>query len=318
MASSNITYFENPGDLDEACNSFIKKTERVLDIGCGIRPQKYFKPYLHVCLEPFQEYIDILNIHYGHNPGFLILAGLAQDTLKSIPDKSFDSVFLIDVIEHIEKDDGFALLKEMRRIARKQILLFTPLGFMPQHYEEGDKDAWGLGGTELQEHRSGWKPDDFDSGWCFYVCKEYHKPVKPAAGQKIFGAFWAVFNVPDEEGKQALEKKTLYISERIETTDKISALLRDRLKPIQPDQYAVLSLESELNPGDLWMPRFLKNSATTKSAMKVIMAFRLILKYKISSGFQKISYVGNSKKYGLCMKLAAAIFFMTYEEENWH
>jgi len=58
------------------------------------------------------------------------------------------------VIEHLDKTEAEILLKQTEKIARVQIAIFTPLGFMPQHHDNG-KDAWGMNDATWQEHRSG-------------------------------------------------------------------------------------------------------------------------------------------------------------------
>ena len=67
---------------------------------------------------------------------------------------------------------GDALLQEADRITKKQIVVFTPLGYLSNHRE--GNDAWGLNGQEMQEHKSGWLPEDFGEDWEFHICKDYH------------------------------------------------------------------------------------------------------------------------------------------------
>jgi 2-polyprenyl-3-methyl-5-hydroxy-6-metoxy-1,4-benzoquinol methylase len=42
-------------------------------------------------------------------------------------DNSFDYVFMLDVIEHIEKERGKALIQQAKEIAKKGIILLTPI-----------------------------------------------------------------------------------------------------------------------------------------------------------------------------------------------
>lgn len=60
---------------------------------------------------------------------------------------SFDAVVLLDVLEHLEKPAGVALLGAVEGIARRKVVVFTPNGFLPQ----GELDA-----NPFQVHRSGW------------------------------------------------------------------------------------------------------------------------------------------------------------------
>lgn len=164
-----------------------------MDIGCGIRPQAFFQPTVHLCCEPYHEYTKALIQHFADVPGLVVLQNTGQSILDQTPDKSVDSIFLIDVIEHMEKDDGLRLLESCERVVRQQIVLFTPLGFMPQEYGAHDEDAWGFSGGEWQKHRSGWELNDFDNTWDLLVCKEYH--LTDSRGERLtnpFGAIWAI------------------------------------------------------------------------------------------------------------------------------
>jgi hypothetical protein len=160
----SVEWFDRES-LDRTIQDRIQKTDVVLDVGCGIRPQAFFVPKLHVLCEPYAEYLRILQNRYAQRSNVLILQSRWMEALRALPDRAVDSVFLVDVIEHLEKEEGTRLVAECERLARKQILIFTPLGFMPQDYASGERDGWGLTGIEWQVHKSGWTPDDFDASW---------------------------------------------------------------------------------------------------------------------------------------------------------
>jgi len=63
------------------------------------------------------------------------------------PARRFDACIALDLIEHLTKDDGHQLLKDMEKVASKRVVIFTPNGFVPQQSQGGD----------LQEHLSGWE-----------------------------------------------------------------------------------------------------------------------------------------------------------------
>jgi len=65
---------------------------------------------------------------------------------------SFDAVIALDVIEHLEKNEGLAMLQKMELLARRRVVIFTPNGFLPQ----GNKED-----NVYQVHRSGWTVDEF-------------------------------------------------------------------------------------------------------------------------------------------------------------
>lgn len=77
---------------------------------------------------------------------------------KEQPDNCFDVVSIIDGIEHMDKETGIELIKEMKRICKKEILLFTPQGPGEDGYLKNEPhNAWGIEGADhFQTHKSGW------------------------------------------------------------------------------------------------------------------------------------------------------------------
>jgi len=187
-----IKYFTNKTKFWKTAERSIKKTDVVLDIGCGIRPQKYFKPKVHILCEPYYEYIQELQKQKGYSNRIILMLKW-NEVLKCLPEKSVDTIFLMDVIEHLPKKTGEKLLKKSLKIARKQIVIFTPLGFVKQHHEDGI-DAWGFKGAKWQEHRSGWTPSNFSSDWAFFVHKNFHSQILINGKQfkPEHGAFFAI------------------------------------------------------------------------------------------------------------------------------
>lgn len=160
-----------PGDLFSRARDSVLHGGRVLDIGAGIRPQTLVRADKHVCVEPFRPYADWLR-----ERGFAVIEKKASDALK--PVRQAEHIVMLDVLEHMERDEGELVLRLAKERARKQIVVFTPLGFMGQEF-----DVWGMGGHEWQRHRSGWTPDDFP-GWEHIVDENFHEG---------FGAFFAIW-----------------------------------------------------------------------------------------------------------------------------
>ncbi len=142
----NLALFTLSMELEKLlsdCNS-------VLDLGCGDNSPIGFigrKEYL-VGVDGFKKSINTskkLNIHdkYLHKN--------ILEVNKDFKKKSFDAVIALDVIEHLEKKDGYKLLKIMESLATKKVILLTPNGFVNQTGE----------GNGLQEHLSGWSVRDF-------------------------------------------------------------------------------------------------------------------------------------------------------------
>jgi hypothetical protein len=193
-------------DLVPAVLEELAEADIVLDVGCGIRPQNYVEPLVHICCEPCEQYVDLLRnqLTKQSDGKHVVLKASWADAVRIFPAKSVDSVFLIDVIEHLEKGEASELLKATENLVRRQIVIFTPLGFMPQHHSDG-KDAWGLEGGTWQEHKSGWIPEDFDDSWEIYASKAFH--VADNMGKKLrtpHGAFWAVKTFADIRSRDSI------------------------------------------------------------------------------------------------------------------
>jgi hypothetical protein len=60
LAVLPVTVIEDMKDLEPEVMKHIKQTDVVIDIGCGIRPQKLIKPKVHIGIEPYAEYIQHL------------------------------------------------------------------------------------------------------------------------------------------------------------------------------------------------------------------------------------------------------------------
>ena len=75
------------------------------------------------------------------------------DWLRQQPTSSIDTVLASCVIEHLDKTDGFELIKEMKRVSSKQAIVFTPNGFVPQPGSLDNPD---------NAHRSGWEVQELE------------------------------------------------------------------------------------------------------------------------------------------------------------
>ena len=192
--TKNIMWVDREILFEEVAKA-LESVEIVLDIGCGIMPQKLIQPRVHICFEPFRQYVDYLQekVKNEFDRTYVIVNGDWNDAVTKLAPKSVDTVILIDVIEHLKKEDGRRLLSASEKIARRQIAIFTPLGFVPQDHGNG-KDAWGLDGGGWQKHLSGWRPEkDFNSDWMIIGSKRFHlKNNKGEPLEKPWGAFWAI------------------------------------------------------------------------------------------------------------------------------
>jgi len=211
FAQLDIKLFGSVPEIEDAIKKEVIQTEVVLDIGPGIYPSNFFVPKFQVLVEPCDEYVQILKTRFEDARDVLVLKSDALTIVKAISDLSVDSIFLLDVIEHLEKDDGIELIIELKRIVREQIVVFTPLGFMPQHIEPDLRDRWGLSGGGFQEHKSGWLPADFGIDWKFLICENFHLvDADDQILEKPFGAFYALFQKNNEMTPRAIYNQTFF------------------------------------------------------------------------------------------------------------
>src|SRR5260221_2159998 len=175
----------------------IQDVDVVLDLGPGICPQPFVRAYVHICVDAHRPYLERVKHELADNPRYIFINASWDRVIGMLPDKSVDSVFALDFIEHLEKEDGFRMLREAERVARRQIVVATPQGFFPQSYEDPEKpDRWGMGGGSWQTHRSGWDPEDFGERWDFVispdgiVLNEDNQLL-----EKPMGAIWAFRNL---------------------------------------------------------------------------------------------------------------------------
>lgn len=119
----------------------------VLDLGCGLdSPIKYCNVYYSVGVEAFESYIKTSKDKKIHNA--YILANISELNFKP---KSFDAVILIEVLEHLTKEEGIHLLEKVETWAKKKVVVTTPNGYLPQ----GE-----MSNNPYQVHRSGWTVDE--------------------------------------------------------------------------------------------------------------------------------------------------------------
>jgi len=123
----------------------------VLDIGCGARSPlaDLKKTFYSVGVDIFEPSIRQSEKAKLHDEYIL---GDILKLKKILKQRKFDVVVALDIVEHLEKKDGWKLLEEMERVAKKKVIILTPYGFTQQHpYEE----------NPYQIHKSGWYPEEF-------------------------------------------------------------------------------------------------------------------------------------------------------------
>ncbi len=126
----------------------------VLDVACGLSlKSKYIPAQIRVGVDIYDEYFK----HIESDVPYVTVKYDVPKLNEIFMPKSFDLVIGCDIIEHLEKDEGFELLRQCEEIARKAVISENPRGHIPQ-----DIDILGYGGDHWQTHRSAWEPEEFE------------------------------------------------------------------------------------------------------------------------------------------------------------
>ena len=125
----------------------------ILDVGCGkgssiVRKMraKIRGQYIVGC-DIFQPYI-----RESKQSGLYDDCVLADARYLPFISKSFEFVFCLEVIEHLEKIEGEKLLSNLENLASKEVVISTPVGFMPQN---------SIDNNPYHTHKSAWFPNEF-------------------------------------------------------------------------------------------------------------------------------------------------------------
>ena len=126
----------------------------ILDAGCGFgQPMNAInkrKKFFTVAIDLFLPAIWVCK-----NKGIYDAYILCDTRFLPIRRKSFDVIFCLDVIEHLTKKNGLKLIEEFNKIARKKVIISTPVGFLylMRGHKENPNDI----------HKSGWIPVQFEA-----------------------------------------------------------------------------------------------------------------------------------------------------------
>ncbi len=130
----------------------ISNSKSILDIGCGIGDYlKYTNSDQRVvAIEPHAPYIEKAK---EAAPWAEILNTDGLSYLNST-DEKFDLILMIDVVEHLEEEDGCRLISEAINHCNNIVFAQIPIGS-----HEQNEDVWNMGGEYWQTHRTTWDED---------------------------------------------------------------------------------------------------------------------------------------------------------------
>lgn len=87
--------------------------------------------------------------------------------------KAFDYIVASEILEHLSKDQGWKLIHELSRCARRKVILTTPNGFKPQEVR----------GVPTETHRSGWSVRELRSAG--FVVRGIGSRLKPLESEDV-------------------------------------------------------------------------------------------------------------------------------------
>lgn len=138
---------------DPVCWIIEKSAQSILDVGCGQGfPMRMIKKRMEVKksvgVDLFKPYIEIgkkLKIHNQY---------IISDVRKlKFTNRSFDVVLALQILEHLKKKDAWKVVEKIEKIAKKQIIIATPIGKMYHPMVDNNK---------LQLHISAFYPEEFE------------------------------------------------------------------------------------------------------------------------------------------------------------
>ena len=128
-----------------------KNVQSILDIGCGlgnpIATINRHRSFYTIGLDRFPPSIKECKRMRRHDDYII-----CDVNFLPIRTKSIDVIHCLQLIEHLHKIEGLNLIQEFDRIARHQVILATPVGFL--HIKHGHKE------NPTDIHKSGWVPSE--------------------------------------------------------------------------------------------------------------------------------------------------------------
>jgi Methyltransferase domain len=131
--------------------SHLRTSSSFVDIGCG--EGKYTHSIKAVRPDIQAWALDWHGPSMDRVTADVKIRGTLPGAMQALRDEAVDAVVCLDVIEHFEKADAMKMIRDFDRVARQVIVLFTPLGWMPQ---DGTEE------NPYQAHRCGFQPAELE------------------------------------------------------------------------------------------------------------------------------------------------------------
>lgn len=160
--------------------------ETLVELGCMFG--NILQRFAHI---PVRHGVDIYEPYLDHweDAGATKEIADAREWAARQEAGSWDAILMIDLIEHMPKDDGTRLIADAERIARKVIIIDTPDGYIEQEPHEKvhtlsiTRPDYPAMLNPHEEHICGWTEDEltrFGFGirrWVSAPSRHYAKPI---------------------------------------------------------------------------------------------------------------------------------------------
>ena len=124
----------------------------VLDVACGLSlKSQYLNAKQIVGVDLHEPYLNAID----YEGDYSVLKYDVTKLKEIFLDNSFDVVYALDIIEHLEKEQSLELIEDCKKICKKAFVIETPKGFIPQNI-----DIQGFDADDLQTHRCGWEVNE--------------------------------------------------------------------------------------------------------------------------------------------------------------
>ncbi|MCX7875603.1 MAG: glycosyltransferase [Melioribacteraceae bacterium] len=139
----------NKKNFQKMVSGLIENSHKILDIGCGIGDYLVYTNAKQdvTAVEPHLPYIEKSKERTPWVKYF------NEDALSffSKVNEQYDLILMIDVVEHLNEDEGFKLIEEAKKHCTGILFAQIPIGAHPQN-----EDHWNLNGEYWQTHRTDW------------------------------------------------------------------------------------------------------------------------------------------------------------------
>ena len=151
-------------NLQFLIKNIVNSVDSVLDVGCGVGD--YLEKFTNssqrvIAVEPYLPYLD----EAKKRAPWAEFKNMDALTYFGQTEEKFECILLIDVVEHLEKNQAVQMVREAIKHSKKMVFCQTPFGECEQHH-----DQWNMGGDYWQTHKSTWDDSNLDElGFSFYT-----------------------------------------------------------------------------------------------------------------------------------------------------